>query len=435
MATFKICVFRHQKRKDEKYPVSIRITWKRKYAYLKTEYYVTIEQINKRTFELKDPYLLRELNSRIVNFERIKVIKLGSKIELYTAKELVKYFEMESRAGTDSTINFIEFGYRYCDRLESLGKKSSAQNHRRTVNALFDFVSGRQLPITEITSKFLSSFESFLKSERTIKRKNQFGNTVVLHKKGLSQVSVIDYMTDIRTLFNAAKSEFNDTDKGEIRIKHYPFSKYKIKRPPASRNRVLSIEQINAIRTVSEESLALPGAIFARDIFLLSFYLVGTNLIDLYNTSVSGYANGRFSYERAKTAERRQDSAFISIRVEPEANYLFEKYKDKTGKRIFDFYTRYNNPHNFSSNVNKGLKRVAEVCGIKEPLSTYYARHSWATIARNDCRVSKDDINLALNHVDERLRITDIYIKKDWSQIDKANREVLNRVFGADDLL
>ncbi len=62
------------------------------------------------------------------------------------------------------------------------------------------------------------------------------------------------------------------------------------------------------------------------------------------------------------------------------------------------------------------------------PLTSYYARHSWATIARNDCKISKDDINLALNHVDNEMKVTDIYIAKDWTIIDEANRQVIDAI-------
>jgi len=57
----------------------------------------------------------------------------------------------------------------------------------------------------------------------------------------------------------------------------------------------------------------------------------------------------------------------------------------------------------------------------------HYARHSWATIARNDCNISKSDIAECLNHATNT--ITDIYIKKDWKTIDAANRRVIDFVF------
>ena len=157
---------------------------------------------------------------------------------------------------------------------------------------------------------------------------------------------------------------------------------------------------------------------------MLSFYLVGTNLIDLYY--LTDYKSGRISYNRRKTSGRREDEAFISIKVEPEAESLMEKYIDPTGERALCFHKLYGNHTDFVKNVNIGLKQLAETIRLEAPITSYWARHSWATIARNDCGVSKDDINLALNHVDKDMAVTDIYIAKDWSIIDRANRKVID---------
>ena len=429
MATFKICIFEHQKRRDGKYPVSIRVLWKSKAAYIHTEFYVTDKQINKKTFEVKDNFILGELNKRIIKYEELKARKLGFRIELYTAKELAEWFQKEIRPGTDNTINFIEFARRQIEDMKSQGRITTASNLNRTINSLIDFCNGREkICITEITSKFLKQFEAFLLKTRTMKRKNQFGKLVTITRKGLAPVSIINYMTDIRTLFNDAIEEFNDEDKDDIKIVHYPFRKYKIKKPPETEKRNLSAEQIKAIRDVTDEKLQLSRTIFSRDVFMLSFSLCGINFADLYFADHFPEAGKmvRLEYNRQKTKGRRKDSAFISIKVEPEVRTLVEKYRDKTGERAFDFHKRYSDFRNFSANVNKGLKKVAAACEIKEPLSTYYARHSWATIARNKCGISKDDIDLALNHIDQGLKMADVYIEKDWSIIDHANRKVLD---------
>lgn len=157
---------------------------------------------------------------------------------------------------------------------------------------------------------------------------------------------------------------------------------------------------------------------------MLSFYLVGINLIDLYY--LTDYKSGRISYNRRKTSRRREDGAFISIKVEPEAESLMEKYIDTTRERALCFHKRYGNHTDFVKNVNIGLKQFAETIGLEAPITSYWARHSWATIARNDCGGCKDDINLALNHVDKGMAVTDIFIAKDWSIIDRANRKVID---------
>jgi len=425
VSTFKIFIYEKKVCSDGKRRVYIRVTWKRKSAYIATEYYVTEKQINKKDHSLKDVYILNELNKRIVIYEDLKAKKLGYNIEMYSAKELADFFKRHGQPGTDSSIDFIEFARGHIKSLQNKGRSSTAATMSRTLNAMIDYVNGRDtMAITEITAKFLSGFENYLRSERVLKRKNQFGKVVKSTKPGLSDVSVIDYMTDVRTLFNAAVAEYNDEDKGEIRIMHYPFRKYKLKRRPEPQKRNLTPDQVRVLRDVSDEVLCYDRATFARDIFMLSFYLVGINLVDLYEATK--LADGRLEYERKKTRGRRQDRAYISIKVEPEAMVIMERYLDPTGGRVFDFYRRYSTSHIFGSNVNIGLKVVAKACGIDEPLSTYYARHSWATIARNRCNVSKDDVDLALNHVDQGLKMADVYIEKDFSRIDTANRAVLD---------
>lgn len=427
MATFKICVFEHQKRQDVKYPVSIRVGWNRSYSYIKTEFYVTEKQINKKTFELKDVFIINELSQRIVKYEELKAKKLGQKINLYTAKELAEWLKQESQPGTDNSINFIAFSRAYIEKLKIQGRKSTSATLQRTINSIVDFANGRDtISINEITAKFLERYELYLRSPRAMVRKNQNGKDVTINRDGLSDVSVIDYMTDIRTLFNAAMSEYNDEDRDHIRIMHYPFRKYKIQRAPATERRNLSVEDIRKIKNIQESDLTLSRTKLARDVFMLSFYLCGMNMADLYD--VSELRDGRLSYCRQKTKNRRLDKAFISIKVEPEAAELIDKYKDKSGVKVFDFHTRYSDSHIFSSNINKGLKDLARLCSISSGLSTYYARHSWATIARNKCGVSKDDIDLALNHIDRDQKMADVYIAKDWSVIDVANKKVIDLV-------
>lgn len=90
MATFTISIQKHQKRLDGKYPVSIRLTFKRKLTYLKTEYYVGDKQIDK-DYNLKDRFLIRLLNQKIELYEDIIIKKLGKKVDLYSATELKEY--------------------------------------------------------------------------------------------------------------------------------------------------------------------------------------------------------------------------------------------------------------------------------------------------------------------------------------------------------
>jgi integrase len=428
MATFKICIFKHQQKADKSFPISIRVTWKRQKAYIKTEYYVPRKDVDKN-YELKDGFVRDELRARIKRYEELKVVKLGAKIENYTAKELADYFAKHTVEKEDDIIDFIAFSQSHINKLIAKDKQSTAYSIRTTLNAFIDFIKAETFDINELTAKVLLSFEEFLRSERVVTRLNQFGKSVTTKKKGLGNTSIKDYMTNMRTLFNAARTEYNDLDKNEILISHHPFSTYKVSRTPLTTKKAHSIEVIKMIRDL--EDIKISGthgtnrANLSRDIFMLSFYLIGMNAIDIYNLTT--IKDGRIEYERAKTKDRRLDSAFISIKIESEAKILIEKYKDPSGERVFLFHNKYSDSQIFSSNIAKGLKQVAQALNI-EPFTFYSARHSWATIARNDCHISKDDIHEALNHSDPNMSITDIYIKKDFSNIDVANRKVLDMV-------
>ena len=119
------------------------------------------------------------------------------------------------------------------------------------------------------------------------------------------------------------------------------------------------------------------------------------------------------------------DKAEISVKIEPEIQALVDKYRDPSGERVFKFYKMYSSMDTLSAAINKGLKKIGNLLGIDD-LEFYAARHSWATIAANDAGVDKYTVHTALNHVDDSMRVTDIYIRKSWDPIDKANRQVLD---------
>lgn len=144
MATFQICIFEHQEREDGTFPVSIRVTWKRNSAYIKTEYRVVKKQLTK-SFELKDAFLLRELNNRIARCEEIKLHKLGQKIENYSAKELSEFFVKHSKP---EGIDFISFAREHVGNIESQGRKTYAVSFKSTINALVDFFGRDNIPVT-----------------------------------------------------------------------------------------------------------------------------------------------------------------------------------------------------------------------------------------------------------------------------------------------
>lgn len=410
--TLKPVILKHQQRGDGTYNVKIRVTLNRKIGYIPTEHYLGVKQLSKDLKTIKDSFINDELTLELVRLRK-EISKLGAKVNDYDVKQLSEYLQEKRNPNSrDCGIDFIEFAEKKIREMQDAGRAIAA-DYKTTIAYIKSFVNQDSLGIQEISVKFLREFEVFLRSQ-----------------SGMGSRGLEKHLGAVRAMFNFARSEFNDEDLGEIRIPHYPFSKYKIPKSSIPEKRSLDIDKILSVMSYEytapkfASTLGISRPELARDVYTLSFLLVGMNSADLYSVERID-DDGRLTYNRQKTKDRRLDKAEISIKIPDEAWPLIEKYRDTTGNRVFNFYQRYSTHKTFNSNLNKGLKAIGEELGI-DNLDFYSARHSWATIARNDCDVSTDDISLALNHSSiSSSRVTDCYIRKDWSRIDKANDKVL----------
>jgi len=145
--------------------------------------------------------------------------------------------------------------------------------------------------------------------------------------------------------------------------------------------------------------------------------MCGINAVDLYNLKQLEKDAMRLEYNRAKTSLKRVDDEFISIKIVKEARPLLRKY-------VGSLCLRYSTYTGLDTALSKGMKQLCKIAGLNG-VTFYWARHSFASIARNECRFSKDDIALALNHIDNGHRVTDIYIAKDWTIVDEVQASVI----------
>lgn len=413
MATVKAVILKEKKRNDGTWNVKIRIIHEKKVSYMATSHYVSIDCINKKTFELK------ERNNPVYDQVMIDVLKirrqlsaLGHQIDYYTAQGLVRLMK-DKLSGKPDGINFFDFAENHIQKLIKQDKRTS-QSYRAMLSRLEEFAGSRNLMFSDITSNFLFNFDTFLRASYS---KNGFGK--------ISSSGVRLYIGKIQHLFNLAKLKYNDEDAGIVKIANNPFVKYKLPKVNGIKKKALSAEDIKRIKEF-DVPVNMKGAMIARDVFVMSFLLCGMNTVDMY--FLRPEINGRYEYERRKTAGRRDDKAFISIRIEPELEPYIDRYMDEVGDRAFNFFLRYSSDKQFVTKVNGNLKYIGDALGI-ENLTLYAARHSFATIARNDCGVSMDDVAMALNHKSGH-DVTDTYIKKDWKRIDDVNRKVIDYVFG-----
>jgi hypothetical protein len=148
----------------------------------------------------------------------------------------------------------------------------------------------------------------------------------------------------------------------------------------------------------------------------------------------SNYRNGVICYNRAKTKHARSDEAYFEIKVEPFIQPIFNKYLDKTDSEyLFTFHQRYCDSDSFNANANTGIKKICEDMEIphEDWYSVYTFRHTWGTIAQNDCDANMYDVAFGMNH-SHGMKVTRGYIKLDFSPAWKLNAKVIDFIFFSD---
>lgn len=291
-------------------------------------------------------------------------------------------------------MNFFDFAFEFIKTSD----KKDKNNYNCALRNMQKFCGSTYLPFGDLTVEFMTRWCNSLK------------NT----KRAQSQ-----YLAAIRHIYNNAALQFNTDD--EIILSPYLFVRFKVPKQKPAGQRALSIEQLREFfryesKTRIEE--------MAKDLALLSLCLMGTNAIDLYNATK--YDGRIFEYERTKTKDARHDHAHIEIAVDERIKPLFDKYRCRDGSKVFCF-GRYSGYVTFYQSVRAALRRIGDNLGW-ETLQFYQFRHSMATIARNELGIDKATVDEMLNHVGSN-RIADIYIKKDYKQINIANKKVVDYVF------
>jgi len=406
MATFQAVILSGEihVRQDNTSNIKIRITHKGKPEYISTDLYVHHKKFRKGYASGPNANFI---NGRIrdeLNKYTNRYLRLGSLPEKLTVKEL-KAELIKDRDNSD--IDFINFADKFIQQQKVLGKDGSVRGFVGFINNLKAF-----RPIVtfqEIDVHFLNDFQSYLKSQGV---------------KG----GVNNYMRYFRLIFNRGRDHYNDEDRALIRIPNYPFRKFKIEKAvPKTQDDSLTVDQV---RLIMKFVPARERQQMALDMFLLMLYLIGINSKDLYYLEKPD-KNGRINYKRAKTGRS------YSIKLEPEAEEIIKRYPGE--KLLLNIAERYDSYINFRRYVNKELREIGleiqsklqetdKKATFPTDITTNWARHTWATIARNDCRIDKDDVALCLGHEDSDNRVTDIYIRYDYSIIDEANRKVIEMI-------
>lgn len=265
-------------------------------------------------------------------------------------------------------------------KMRLLRTDSNRAIYQRCLDAIGRFTDLDGLVMKDMNYRWLCDFEAHLR------KTNSVNTTAIL-------------LRTLRAVFNQLiKSE-------EIEADCYPFRCFSVKQEETPK-RTLTLDQLRIIRDHGSR---------ASDIFMLMFYLIGINTADLC-TLREITPEGRIEYRRAKTGK------LYSIKVEPEALAIIDKYRGQDW--LINIFDRRKNPnadhHTFMYKINKQLKEI--IPGV----STYWARHTWATLAA-DIDIPNEVIAQGLGHSYGN-STTAIYIKPNQRKVDEANRKIIDRL-------
>ena len=409
MATIAWVVFKHHKKADGTYNPKIRVYHKGTTAYVSTPIFTPFVRFKRgeSTGTVTDGDVRDSLNDRVKSMRQL-LNKFDYAIEhCEDAKSVVAFLDRRMNQGKD--LDFIRFAKKMIDRMPGNGTRKTRES--LLVN-LASFVEEDSLPVSKITFSFLARFEAWLNAKESSPGRR------------LKPSTVVAYINAFRTLYNQMLRAYNDYDTGDIVIVGDPFKVYHPARKIQYAKKAVTAEVIRMIAGYRPSMKRAKSQTLARDMFLLSFCLAGMNMADIYTCET--LKGNRIEYCRTKTRKKKADEAFISVPLMPEIQPLFNRYRDTKGVRVFNLYES-SDKDTLMSALSYGMRTMCRDLGI-EPITFYAARHSFATIARNDCNVPMDDIALCLTHR-SGFDITDTYVKPDFSRVDRVIRKVLDFVF------
>lgn len=401
MATFKATV--RGMRKDGFMQVYIRVTHRTKHGYIKTDKMVTKKELGKAG-EIKDPFVMNYCTERIMGYNE----RLNRKdISNWTVSEVVDFL----LSGNDD-LCFSDYARLHIDHMMDSGHVRNSKNYKLALQHMERFYGTTQIMFAQLTSIQVGKWVKSLEQTRRAKEM---------------------YPVCMRQVFRSAVDEMNDYDNGIIRIKTNPWGKVKIPQADRAEKKAISPEDCRRFFSapLPDTKMIDPLPEFGRDVAKMVLCLGGINTIDLYELKKADYRSGVICYKRAKTRSSRADGAYMEMRVEPIVEQLFEKYKSADDDPyLLNFHKRLSNSDSFNANVNIGIKQICKSLGIPKEnwYSAYTFRHTWGTVAQNDCGASIEEVAFGMNHSHGHT-VTRGYIKIDFTPAWELNAKVVDFIF------
>lgn len=347
------------------------------------------EQINSKIIstrnKLKKILLLAELNESSIDLEEVysQLRPTSNNVNKTVSQSIIKY------------------GRAQVELLNKSGNVGNAMVYNNSINKLREYAGTDNLSFTAFTYQKVVDFNTYMLSS------------------GIKVNTVSLYLRTIRAIYNRAIKE------GIVSANNYPFRGFKIKQEKTI-SRSLTIKEMQSIVGLD---LQVGSPIWHwRNYFLLSFCLIGINFADLLKLERQNIIDGRLVFRRSKTGK------IYSIAINPRASELINYYSSKSNyllpvlQKVDSPVKSKNDTKQAVKTCNQYLKKIATECKISKRISTYYARYTFANIARQ-LGYSKDIIAEALGH-EYGNRVTGIYLDNyDNQVIDVMVSEVVACIY------
>ncbi|WP_101688562.1 site-specific integrase [Dysgonomonas massiliensis] len=396
-ATVNVLLFKSKTLADGSHPLMIRICKdnKKKYKSLGVSIFPQYWDFDKnkprRNCPNKD-FINNLISDKIKEFSD-QIIEFKSENKDFTATKLVEKVITQNNKETVG-----EFLDAEIERLQAERRYGYANTYIFLKASLVDFNKHLDIYFSEIDVAWLRQFETFLRA------------------KDLKQNSIGVKFRTLRTLYNRAISE------NLVKAEYYPFKTFKVsKLKETTLKRSINKAEIELIINHKATDYYTQLSI---DLFYFSYLSGGINFVDMSYLTKDNIIDNRLIYTRRKTKK------LIKLPIQDRAMEIIERYNSNS-KYLFpilsDFHKsdqqKANRIHKVIGNVNRYLKRIGEELNIPIDLTTYVARHTYATVLKRS-GVNTSIISESLGHSSEK--ITQIYLDSfENSQIDEAMKNLL----------
>lgn len=381
-----------------------QVIHKRNVKWISTDYHVFQNEWDEKAANITIPLngervqkllliksaIARELRQRKRTLDRLET----SSKEL-TLNELCEAFSQLPPCKTVFT--FLE---EQVERQERMQKHGTANTYISTYRRFKEYRQNKDLFFDELTPDMIEEYEAWLAN------RNQKPNTIRF------------YLRTLNTLFCKAANN------GMLSEERKLFSHVRLSYATTTK-RALSEADIFALQNLKLE--AGTTLAFARDMFMFCFYMRGMPFVDIAYLKKSNLKNGILTYRRKKTNQP------LLVEWEQVHQEIVERYAHQTEGSPYMFPiikqtdgTEYKQYKRVQEKVNRTLKKLGIMIGLKTPLTAYVARHSWASIAR-DMNIPIPVISEGMGH--QSYKTTQVYLNSiDVSKISEANRTIIQRI-------